>query len=144
MYSEVQTTKYTTCNTISSVTQVSSGDLQIKRKYKLSRNNPDTVTKWWFVVRWVYCWNQKKSGVPLLCRLLGKMEPVNYYVDLYPKWSPTAVSSINSCLLSLWHPPLFPIPLYQALQMNPLCLSSYSVKKNEMQIAPVLQHRTWG
>ena len=44
------TLKTTTCtavrNTISSVTKLSSSNLQIKRKYKLSRNNPDTVTKW--------------------------------------------------------------------------------------------------
>ena len=47
--------KTTTCtavrNTITSVTKLSSSNLQIKRKYKLSRNNPDNVTKWWFVVR---------------------------------------------------------------------------------------------
>ena len=49
------TLKTTTCtavrNAISSVTKVSSSNLQIKRKYKLSHNNPDTVTKWLFVVR---------------------------------------------------------------------------------------------
>ena len=50
--------KTTTCTdvhntcTISSVTKVSSSNLQIKRKYMyiLSHNNPDTVTKWKFVV----------------------------------------------------------------------------------------------
>ena len=49
------TLKTTTCtavrNTITSVTKLSSNNLQIKRKYKLSRNNPDNLTKWWFVVR---------------------------------------------------------------------------------------------
>jgi len=42
---------YSCTYTISSVTKLSSSNLQIKRKYKLSRNNPDNVTKWWFVVR---------------------------------------------------------------------------------------------
>ena len=38
-------------NALSSLTKVSSSDLQMKRKYKSSRRNPDTVAKWLFVIR---------------------------------------------------------------------------------------------
>ena len=49
------TLRTTTCtavrNTLNSLTEVSSSDLQIKRKYKTSRNNSVTVMKWWFVIK---------------------------------------------------------------------------------------------
>ena len=81
------TLKTTTCtavrNTISSVTKVSRSNLQIKRKYKLNRNNPDTVSKWWFVVRGEesVLLELEQEWNSIAVQTAWKLEPVHYYVE---------------------------------------------------------------
>ena len=96
------TLKTTTCtavrNTITSVTKLSSSNLQIKRKYKLSRNNPDTVTKWWFVVRdeesVLLELEQEWSSVAM--QTAWKLEPVHSYVEHSTPNESTELPSIVS------------------------------------------------
>jgi len=96
------TLKTTTCtavrNAISSVTKVSSSNLQIKRKYKLSHNNPDTVTKWWFVVRGEesVLLELEREWNSIAMQTAWKLEPVHYYVEHSTPNESTDLSSTMS------------------------------------------------
>lgn len=81
------TLRTTTCtavrNTLNSLTEVSSNDLQIKRKYKTSRNNPVKVTKWWFVIRGEESMLQEleREWSVIAVQTAWKLEPVHYYEE---------------------------------------------------------------
>ena len=85
-------------NTISSVTKLSSSNLQIKRKYKLSRNNPDTVTKWWFVVRdeESVLLELEREWSSVAMQTAWKLEPVHSYVEHSTPNESTELPSIVS------------------------------------------------
>ena len=64
-------------NTLNSLTEVSSNDLQ---KYKTSRNNPVKVTKWWFVIRGEESMLQEleTEWSVIAVQTAWKLEPVHY------------------------------------------------------------------
>ena len=77
------TTSAAVKNALSSLTKVSCSDLQIKRKYKSSRRNPDTVAKWWFVIRGEENKLQELEGEwrAIAIQTAWKLEPVYYYEE---------------------------------------------------------------
>ena len=77
------TTSAAVKNALSSLTKVSSSDLHVKRKYKSSRRNPDTVAKWWFVIRGEENKLQELEGEwrAIAMQTAWKLEPVYYYEE---------------------------------------------------------------
>lgn len=77
------TTSAAVKNALSSLTKVSCSDLQIKRKYKSSHRNPDTVAKWWFVIRGEENKLQELEGEwrAIAIQTAWKLEPVYYYEE---------------------------------------------------------------
>ena len=77
------TTSAAVKNALSSLTKVSCSDLQIKRKYKSSCRNPDTVAKWWFVIRGEENKLQELEGEwrATAIQTAWKLEPVYYYEE---------------------------------------------------------------
>ena len=78
------TTSIAVRNTISSLTTIPSSKLQIKRKYKSRRINPDTVTlKWWFVIRGEESVLQELEGEwsAVAMQTAWKLEPVYIYEE---------------------------------------------------------------
>ena len=77
------TTSAAVKNALSSLTKVSCSDLQIKRKYKSSRRNPDTVAK--VVVR--DPWRREQTARvrgewrAIAIQTAWKLEPVYYYEE---------------------------------------------------------------
>ena len=77
------TTSAAVKNALSSLIKVSCSDLQIKRKYKSSRRNPNTVAKWWFVIRGEENKLQELEGEwrAIAIQTVWKLGPVYYYEE---------------------------------------------------------------